>query len=159
MEQVMKEIKIEDFITIKILDLSLETCVYFVNDYNEKHFYMTDDNELYTHKSIDIYYNCYDLYFQKARIVHRDNLDKLKKYVYDLHRKLTVKIGRAEKGEYYYIIDISFGVEKCEEQNDDTDDFMYNTFNYFLSKEEAVKYAQKLQQYLINLRKEEYCNE
>lgn len=39
----MKTIEIEDFIKIKILDLNSEDCVYFVEKYNEKYFYMKDN--------------------------------------------------------------------------------------------------------------------
>lgn len=150
----MKEIKIEDFITIKILDLSLKICVYFVDSYNEKYFYI-NNNELCTYQknyTVDIY----TLYFQKARIIHRDNLDKLKKDVYDLHRQLTFKIEKAEPNTNYYFITCDFGVGELRENNDNVDNNFYKNFNYFTSKVEAEKYAKKLQQYLIESRKEEY---
>ena len=148
-------IEIEDFIRIIVLELEKENYVYFVEDYNKKYFYITNDNELYTHKSIDICYNCYDLYFKKARIIHRDNLDKLKKYVYELHRKLTVKIGRAEKGKYYYFINTYFKVIEIPDEYEHFDNSQYNSFNYFLTEEEATKYAKILQENLIKLLKGE----
>ena len=150
----MKTIEIENFITIKILDLSLQICVYFVDSYNEKYFYI-NNNELCTYQknhTVDIY----TLYFQKARIIHRDNLDKLKKDVYDLHRQLTFKTDRAEVGREYYIISRNFNVVSATEFNDIKDDNQYRAYNYFLSKVEAEKYAKKLQQFLIDSRKEEY---
>ena len=149
----MKEIKIEDFITIKILDLSLKICVYFVDSYNEKYFYI-NNNELCTYQknyTVDIY----TLYFQKARIIHRDNLDKLKKDVYDLHRQLTFSLPRAKRNAKYYFIDMNFEVQECEERNDYADNIIYNSFNYFVSEEEATKCSEKLKEYLIELRKEE----
>lgn len=150
----MKEIRIEDFITIKILELDIERFVYFVEDYNEKYFYMTDYNELCTHESIYIGYTCYDFYSQKARIIHRDNLDKLKKYVYDLHRQLTFSIPRAEKDTLYYIIN-DFKVSSFREKNDNIDNKFYENYNYFTSEEEATKYAKILHEELIKLRREE----
>ena len=114
---------------------------------------MKDDNYLGT---CSTNYGCYDLYFQKARIIHRDNLDKLKKDVYDLHRQLTFKIEKAEPNTNYYFITCDFGVGELRENNDNVDNNFYKNFNYFTSKVEAEKYAKKLQQYLIESRKEEY---
>lgn len=151
----MKEIRIEDFITIKILELDIERFVYFVEDYNEKYFYMTNDNELCTHKSIDIYYNCYDLYFKKAKFIHYNNLDKLKNYVYELHRKLTFKIPRATEEQDYYFISSTFKVERVTDYNGIRSNSHYNLYNYFLSEEEATKCAKILHEELIKLRKEE----
>ena len=151
----MKEIRIEDFITIKILELDIERFVYFVEDYNEKYFYMTDYNELCTHESIYIGYTCYDFYSQKARIIHRDNLDKLKKYVYDLHRQLTFSIPRATEEQDYYFISSTFKVERVTDYNGIRSNSHYNLYNYFLSEEEATKCAKILHEELIKLRKEE----
>ena len=152
----MNKIEIPDFISIKILELYSEKFIYFVDSYNEKYFYINNDNKLCIYHLI---YTYYDLYFQKARIVHRNNLDKLKKYVYKLYRQLTFKIPRAEKDATYFIITRNFKVAPAIEINDFKDDNQYEEFNYFLSKEEAEKYAKKLQTYLIESRKEEYCNE
>lgn len=149
----MKTIEIKDFITIKILDLSLETCVYFVDSYNEKYFYI-NNNELCTYQknyTVDIY----TLYFQKARVIHRDNLDKLKKDVYDLHRQLTFKIPRAKEEQDYYFISTTFEIRRITDFNGTISTSQYKAYNYFLSEEEATKCAKKLQQYLIELRKEE----
>lgn len=151
----MKEIKIEDFITIKILELDSEGFVYFVDYYNEKYFYVTDDNELYTHKSINICYNCYDLYFKKAKFIHHNNLDNLKKYVYKLYRQLTFSIPRATKEQDYYFISSTFKVERVTDYNGIRSNSHYNLYNYFLSEEEATKCAEILQETLVKLRKEE----
>lgn len=149
----MKEIKIEDFITIRVLELNKEDYVCFVEDFNEKYFYIGNNNEVWTYQSD---YAFYKLYFQKARVIHRDNLDKLKKDVYDLHRQLTFKIPRVDKEQDYYVIFNDFSVKANTELNDDYDDMYYNVYNYFTSKEDAEKYGAKLQAYLIELRKEEY---
>lgn len=70
-----------------------------------------------------------------------------------------IKIPRAEENTKYYFIAQNFKVREHEEENDNIDNTLYNSFNYFTSKEEAEKYAKKLKQYLFELRKEEYCNE
>ena len=152
----IRKIEIKDFIRILILELNEEEYVYFVDSYNEKYFYVKDNNELCTHQSI---YTYYKLYFSKANPIYRDNLDKLKKDVYDLHRQLTFKIPRAKKYETYFIITRNFKVAPTIEINDFKDDNQYEEFNYFLNEEEATKCAEKLKEYLIELRKEEYCNE
>ena len=156
MDGLIDKIEIDDFITIKILDLNSEDCVYFVDSYNENYFYMKDNNKLCT---CPIFYTFYDLYFQKAEIIHHDNLDELKKDVYKLYKQLTFSIPRVEKGQYYYVIENDFTVDVVEENNDDIDNNYYKRFNYFTNKEEAKKYAEKLKQYLIKSRKEDYVNE
>ena len=98
----------------------------------------------------------YTLYFQKARIIHRDNLDKLKKDVYDLHRQLTFKIPRAKEEQDYYFISTTFEVRRMTDFNGNISNPHYKAYNYFLNEEEATKYAKKLQQCLIELRKEDY---
>ena len=67
-----------------------------------------------------------------------------------------IKIDRAKPNTKYYFITSDFGVGKLKEENDNLDKLYYEKFNYFTSKEEAEKYAKKLQEYLIELRKEEY---
>ena len=152
----MKEIKIDNFITIKILELDSERCVYFVDSYNKDYFYRNTNNELCIYQSPRTFY---DLYFPKATITYRKNLDKLKKDVYKLYKKLTFSLPRAEKDTKYYIISRNFNVVSATESNDITDYNQYKAYNYFLSEEEAQKCAKKLKEYLIELRKEEYCNE
>jgi hypothetical protein len=148
----IRKIEIKDFIRILILELNEEEYVYFVDSYNEKYFYVKDNNELCTHQSI---YTYYKLYFSKANTIYRDNLDKLKKDVYDLHRQLTFSLPRAKRNAKYYFIDMNFEVQECEERNDYADNIIYNSFNYFVSEEEATKCSEKLKEYLIELRKEE----
>lgn len=153
MDGLIDKIEIDDFIKIKILDLNSEDCVYFVEKYNEKYFYMKDNKELC---SRPIFYTFYDLYFQKAEIVSRKNLDTLKKDVYKLYKELTFKIEKAKPNTKYYFITCDFGVGELTENNDDADNNYYKNFNYFTNKEEATKYAKILQETLVKLRKEEY---
>ena len=148
----MKTIEIEDFITIKILDLNSEDCVYFVEKYNEKYFYMKN-NKLSTCQYIPSFYS---LYFQKANIIHRSNLNGLEQDVYKLYRQLTFKIERAKIGETYYFITDCFEVKSFREEKYPTDNKLYKSFNYFVSKAEAEKCAKILSETLIELRKEEY---
>ena len=148
----MEKIEIKDFITIKILELDCERCVYFVDSYNKDYFYINSNNELCIYQSPRTFY---DLYFPRATIIYRKNLDKLKKDVYKLYKKLTFSIPRAEKDTKYYIISRNFNVVSATELNDITDNNQYRAYNYFLSEEEAIKCAKKLQEYLIELRKEE----
>lgn len=147
----IRKIEIKNFIRILILELNEEEYVYFVDSYNEKYFYVKDNNELCTHQSI---YTYYKLYFSKANTIYRDNLDKFKKEVYELYRRLTFKIDRVDYGQEYYYITSKFEVASMIEYNERVDDYYYNSFNYFLSKEESEHYAKKIQQYLIELRKE-----
>lgn len=151
----MKTIEIEDFIKIKILDLNSEDCVYFVEKYNEKYFYMTDNNKLSTHQYIHTFYR---LYFQKANIIHKSNLKGLEQDVYELYTQLTFSIPRVEKGQYYYVIENDFTVDVVEENNDNVDNNYYKNFNYFVSERQAKRFAIKTQDYLIELWKEELKN-
>lgn len=70
-----------------------------------------------------------------------------------------MNIPRVEKETLYYIIDNDFTVVDFIEENDDIDNKFYESYNYFISEEEAMKCAEKLKTYLIKLRKEECCNE
>ena len=149
----MKTIEIPNFITIRILELNKEDYVCFVDNFNEKYFYIGNNNELCIHQSD---YTFYKLYFQKAKIIYCDTLDKIEKDVYELYRQLTFKIDKAKPNTNYYFITCDFGVGELRENNHNVDNNFYKNFNYFTSKVEAEKYAQKLQQFLIESRKEDY---
>lgn len=153
MNETIKTIEIEDFIKIRILELTSESCVYFVDKYNEKYFSMKDDNYLGTCSTS---YGCYDLYFQKANIIHCDVINELEKEVYKWYRQLTFKIEKAKPNTNYYFITCDFGVGELRENNYNVDNNYYKNFNYFTSKEEATKCAKILQETLVKLRKEEY---
>lgn len=148
-----KIIEIDDFIKIRILEVTNESFIYFVDKYNEKYFSMKDNNYLGT---CSTNYGCYDLYFQKANIIHRDVINVLEKEVYKWYRQLTFKIDRVNKEEKYYIITRNFKVTSAIETNDITDDNQYKEYNYFKNEEEAKKCAKILQETLVKLRKEEY---
>ena len=149
----MKEIKIENFITIKLLELNKEEFAYFVDYYNEKYFYIGNNNELCSRPR---FYTFYNLYFQKADTVYRGNLDELEKDVYKLYRQLTFKIPRAKEEQDYYFISTTFEIRRITDFNGTISTSQYKAYNYFLSEEEATKCAKKLQEYLIELRKEYY---
>lgn len=151
----MKEIKIKDFITIKLLQFKSDVWVYFVDYYNEKYFYIDELEELSTHQNIS---PSFILKFHKAKAIYDTDIEALKNSVYDLHRKLTFKTDRAEVGREYYIISRNFNVVSATEFNDIKDDNQYRAYNYFLSKVEAEKYAKKLQEYLIESRKKDCVN-
>ena len=151
----MKEIRIENFITIKLLQFKSDVWVYFVDYYNEKYFYTKEDNRLCTHQ---ITCGNYRFYFQKANIIHRSNLNGLEQDVYKLYRQLTFKIERAKIGETYYFITDCFEVKSFREEKYPTDNKLYKSFNYFVSKAEAEKCAKILSETLIELRKEDYAN-
>ena len=155
MEKIIEKIEIPYFIKIRILELNNSNYVYFVEEYNKKYFYIKEDNKLCTHQAID---GIYDLYFQKAEIIYRNNLNKLEKDIYNLYSQLTFKIERAEKNTKYYAINAYFEVIDLKENNTYLDNILYKSFNYFVSKEKAEKYAKKLQEYLIESRKKDCVN-
>ena len=66
-----------------------------------------------------------------------------------------MNIPRAEKDTLYYKIESDFTVASLIEENDNIDNKFYKSYNYFTSEVEATKCAKKLQEYLIELRKEE----
>ena len=70
-----------------------------------------------------------------------------------------MNIPRAEKDTLYYKIESDFKVASLIEENDNIDNKFYESYNYFINEEDATKCAEKLKAYLIELRKEEYCNE
>lgn len=70
-----------------------------------------------------------------------------------------MNIPRAEKGKYYYFINITFNIIKMPEQYEYIDNCLYNSFNYFLTEEEAINYSKILKENLIKLRREEAMKE
>ena len=71
-----------------------------------------------------------------------------------MEKESTFKIPRAEIYKTYYFIEDGFEVNSFTEQNDKIDKKHYESYNYFKSKAEATKCAEKLKVYLIELRKE-----
>ena len=70
-----------------------------------------------------------------------------------------MNIPRAKIKEVFYVIAPDFTIKSFIELNDNLDNRQYSIYNYFTSEAEATKYAEKLKVYLIELRKEECCNE
>ncbi|CAM3401200.1 hypothetical protein [Pseudostreptobacillus hongkongensis] len=157
MEETMKKIEIEDFITIKILELNKEYYVCFIDSYNEKYFYIDDNNRIYTHQSTNIFY--YHLYFQKAKLIYSGHLDDLEKAIYKLHKQLTFKIDRATENQDYYFISSKFKVERITDFRGLYSTSHYKSYNYFLTENQAKRFASKMKDYLIELWKEELKNE
>ena len=151
----MKTIEIKDFIRILILELNREreSYVYYVDSYNNEYFYIDEFGRLATYQNI---YQKFPLRFHKVLLLDKANIEQLEKEIYTLYKRLTFKIPRAKKNITYYFINSSFEVIEVEEENVYFDNTLYDKFNYFTSKEEAEKYARKLQQFLIESRKEEY---
>lgn len=149
----MKEIRIENFITIKLLQFKSDVWVYFVDYYNEKYFYIDELEELSTHQNIS---PSFILKFHKAKAIYDMDIEALKNSVYNLHRQLTFSIPRATEEQDYYFISSTFKVERVTDYNGIRSNSHYNSYNYFISEEEAIEFASKLQQFLIESRKEEY---
>lgn len=160
MEEVVKIIEIPNFIKLKIVKINEKYCSYYVEDYSNEYFYRTEDDFLKTHTIASMpYLLSVDIPF--TIIVNIENLEEA---IYKLHKELTKdqlkeltkdKIPRAKRKEKYYIITIEFKVVAVTELNSYADRDQYKSYNYFTSKKEAEKYAQKLQQFLIESRKEE----
>ena len=73
-----------------------------------------------------------------------------------MEKESIFKIPRDEIYKTYYFIENYFEVNSFTERNDKIDKKHYKSYNYFTSKEEAIKCAEKLQQYLIELRKKKW---
>lgn len=57
---------------------------------------------------------------------------------------------RADMGEEYYYINAYFEVGCYNESYMSTDELLYSTGNYFQTREEAQKYADRMKQLLLN---------
>ena len=66
-----------------------------------------------------------------------------------------IKIPRAEKEQEYYTIFNTSSVQKWVEINSYYDNMCHKAYNYFTSESQAKRFATKLQDYLIDLWKEE----
>ena len=149
----MKKIEIEDFISITIIEKNNDEYVYYVDKYNKEYFYKLSNDRLFTYQKTN---TKYALYFQKAETIHYFNIEDLEKDINYLYKQLTFCIPRAKHNETYFTITENFKVIPVLEIDSFRDDNNYEKFNYFLSEEEAKNCAEKLQAYLIKLRKEEY---
>lgn len=153
MEEQIKIIEIPNFITIKIVKINENYCAYYVEDYSNEYFYNDEGNFLKTQLKAR---SLWALSLDMPMIVNNISIKHLEKDIYKLHKELTKdKIPRAEENTKYYFITPDFEVEEYEERNDGVDNILYNSFNYFTSESQAREFASKMQDYLIELWKEE----
>ena len=66
-----------------------------------------------------------------------------------------MNIPRAKIKEVFYVIAPDFTIKSFIELNDNLDNRQYSIYNYFTSESQAERFATKLQDYLIELWKEE----
>ena len=153
MEQEIKKIEIEDFITIKIVKINEIYSASYVESFSDKYFYRNEFDQMVTHLR---YPMPYSLCFKTPKIIENRYLEDLKEKIYKLHKELTKEqIPRVEKGQKYYIITSKFNVIENTELNDNYDNTQHRAYNYFLSESKAKEFASKLQDYIIQLWKEE----
>lgn len=153
MEDIIKTIEIPNFLKINIIEVNDNYCSYYVVDYNKEYFYADKMEFLKTYIKADI---LYELSLDIPFTINKSNVELLEKAIYRLHKELTNnEIPRAEKEQMYYSISSSFGVQKWVEINSYYDNMCHKTYNYFLSKAQAERFASKMQDYLIQLWKEE----
>ena len=153
MEEQIKRIEIPDFITIKIVKINNKHCAYYVEDYNNEYFCANENGYLKTQpKAISFW----ALSINMPMIEDNINIQPLEEDVYKLYRILKpTTIPRAELKQNYYIIDSDFAVRKLKELNYNFDYRHHSVQNYFLSESQAKRYAGKMQEYLMELWKEE----
>lgn len=152
MEEQIKRIEIPDFITIKIVKINEIYSAGYVESFSDNHFYRNEFDQMVTHLRFPMPYS---LCFKTPKIIENRKLEDLKEKIYKLYKELKDQIPRAEKGQEYYVINANFRVSKNIELNDSFDYTQYRTYNYFTSKSQAIRFASKLQDELINLWKEE----
>ena len=156
MEEQVKIIEIPNFLKVKIVKINNKYCAYYVESYSDEYFYTNENDFLKIHSK--------DMSFWSLSInmpmVDNDIIIKhLEKDIYKLHEELTKdKIPRAEKDTSYYVIKNNFTVESFREQNDNIDNRFYKSYNYFLTENQAKRFASKMQNYIIELWKEELKN-
>lgn len=153
MEEQIKRIEIPDFITIKIVKINEKHCTYYVESYSNEYFYADEDDFLKTYTRDRISFTLtLDIPFTISVI----NVEHLEEAIYKLYKKLTQNIiPRAEKGQEYYVISNDFRVGKNTELNDSYDNRHHKAYNYFLNENKAKRFASKIQDYLIELWKDE----
>ena len=156
MEELVKIIEIPNFIKVKIVKINEKHCAYFVENYSNEYFYADEDDFLKTYTRDRISFTLsIDIPFTISVI----NVEHLEEAINKLHKKLTkYQIPRAEKEQKYYVISNDFRVGKNTELNDSYDNRHYKAYNYFLNENKAKRFASKMQDYLIELWKEELNN-
>ena len=156
MEEQIKIIEIPDFIKVKIVKINEKYCAYYVEDYSKEYFYADEDDFLKTYTRDRILFTLtLDIPFTIDNI----DVEHLEEAIYKLYRKLTHNITpRAELKQNYYIINSDFSVRKLTELNCNFDYRHHSVQNYFLIESQAREFATKIQDYIIQLWKEELNN-
>ena len=152
MEEQIKKIEIPNFITIKIVKINEIYSAGYVESFSDNHFYRNEFDQMVTHLR---YPMPYSLCFKEPKIIENRKLEDLKEKIYKLYKDLKDQIPRAEKGQEYYVINADFRIITFIELNDEYDNIKHRTKNYFLDKSQARRFASKMQDYLIELWKEE----
>lgn len=157
MEEPVKIIEIPNFIKVKIVKINEKHCAYYVEDYSNEYFYADEDDFLKTYTRDRISFTLtLDIPFTISVI----NVEHLENAIKKLHKELIKnKIPRAEKGQKYYIITSKFNVIENTELNDNYDNTQHRAYNYFVSESKAKEFASKIQNYIIELWKEELKGE
>lgn len=157
MEEQIKIIEIPNFITIKIVKINEKHCAYYIESYSNKYFYADEDDFLKTYTRDRISFTLsIDIPFTISVI----NVEHLENAIYRLYKELTKgEIPRGMKHQKFYFITCDFEVGDLKENNDNLDNNFYKNFNYFLNKNQAKRFASKMQDYLVELWKEELKGE
>ena len=152
MEEQIKIIEIPDFIAIKIVKINEIYSAGYVESFSDNHFYRNEFDQMVTKARFPMPYS---LCFKTPKIIENRELEDLKEKIYKLHKELKDQIPRAEKGQEYYAINADFKVIKNIELNDVFDYKLYRAYNYFVIESQAREFATKIQDYIIQLWKEE----
>ena len=156
MEEQIKKIEIPNFITIKIVKINEIYSASYVESFSDKYFYRNEFDQMVTHLR---YPMPYSLHFNNPVIIENSKLEDLEDKIYKLNRELTkFQIPRAERKKLYYMITSDFHVIDSTESNHRTDNQQYIACNYFLDGNQAKRFASKIQNYIIELWKEELKN-
>lgn len=151
--ETIKTIKIDNFIKIILVRINYKYFSYFITDYNNDYFYETDGSVNPRSNSI----SCpFTLTIDVPCSIHTSDIPYLEESIHNLHNELTQnKIPRVKTGQNYYSISNTFEVLENIDLNCECDNENYSTSNYFIDKNLAAKCAIKMQDYLIQLWKEE----
>ena len=153
MNEPIKIIEIPNFLKIKIVKINNKHCAYYVEDYSNEYFYANENGYLKTHPKVISFWA---LSINMPMIEENINIKPLEEDICKLHKILTKgKRIRAKKGQKYYVITSDFRVATMIETNTTYDDNLYKLHNYFLSENQAKRFASKMQEYLMELWKEE----
>ena len=156
MEEPVKIIEIPNFIKVKIVKINEKHCAYYVENYSNRYFYVNEDDFLKTHSKASI---SYTLSVDIPFTINIINAEHLENAIKKLHKELTKdKIPRARKKEKYYVITSDFRILENIELNDNHDNTLHKAYNYFLNESKAKRFASKMQDYIIQLWKEELKN-